>query len=141
MWRVIESDRLLGDTPIDLEIDLKHFKSELQWNDVEEFLLFLSNNYERLLGLTEDAKIVLLALFQRIYRDTYSKEELGNVHFNLTGIDFKGHCQNINLADEFDFDLFFFPYFTDDVHRDIGSFVWRANFRNGLLLGVYCDRI
>ena len=39
------------------------------------------------------------------------------------------------------YDYFLFPKFVDDPYHDVGSYTWKANFRDTLLLGVYCDRI
>jgi len=64
-----------------------------------------------------------------------------HIEFKLTGIDYHGSCKVVNMENCFVYDLFFFPFYKKGPLRDIGSFVWRANFRDTLLLGVYCDRI
>ncbi|MFQ3577073.1 MAG: hypothetical protein SNJ77_11625 [Cytophagales bacterium] len=141
MWRVIESPNLIVGQYIDLEIDLANFPTQLNWHEVERFIESLKNNHSLYSERIEDAKEVLKSLYKSINKGVNEKEFFEHVEFNLSGIDFKGRCKNVNLNDKFEYDYFFFPQYSKDPYRDIGSFVWRANFRDTLLLGVYCDRI
>lgn len=84
-----------------------------------------------------DAKEVLLALFKTIYKNTFDDEILENIDFNFVGIDFKGFSQN--YQDKFNYDFQFFPFYKKDQYKDIGAFLWKAFFRDRLLLGVYSD--
>ena len=141
MWRIIEETGLIDGHSIDLEIDLSNFTNPLDWQEVEKFIESMKNNNSLFIERIEDAKEVLKILFKTINKKSYDKNFYEDIEFNLSGIDFKGLCKNINLNDKFEYDYFFFPQYSKDPYRDIGSFVWRANFRDTLLLGVYCDRI
>jgi hypothetical protein len=141
MWRVIESPNFIDGESIDMEIDLKNFDNILEWEDVEKFIKSIKNNNSIYIERIEDAKKVLKTLFKSINKDGYDNDFYEHVEFNLSGIDFKGFCKNVNLIDKFEYDYFFFPSYSKDPYRDIGSFVWRANFRDTLLLGVFCDRL
>ncbi|WP_428225615.1 hypothetical protein [Flavobacterium sp.] len=141
MWRIIESPDFIEGQSIDLEIDLSNFTNPLDWLEVEKFIESMKNNNSLFIERIEDAKEVLKILFKTINKKSYDKNFYEDIEFNLSGIDFKGLCKNINLNDKFEYDYFFFPQYSKDPYRDIGSFVWRANFRDTLLLGVYCDRI
>lgn len=141
MWRVVESPNFIEGQVIDFEIDLLNFTNQLDWNEVESFIELLRKNNSLYRGRIEEAKEVLKSLYRVINIGSHDKDLVEHVEFNLSGIDFKGRCKNINLSDEFEYDYFFFPQYSKDPYRDIGSFVWRANFRDNLLLGVYCDRI
>ena len=141
MWRVVESPNFIEGQVIDFEIDLLNFTNQLDWNEVESFIALLKKNNSWYRDRIEDAKEVLKSLYKAINKGGYDKDFFEHVEFNLSGIDFKGRCKNINLSHTFEYDYFFFPQYSKDPYRDIGSFVWRANFRDNLLLGVYCDRI
>jgi hypothetical protein len=141
MWRVIENSNFIEGQAIDLEIDLTNFTNQLDWKEVESFIESMRNNNLLCSESVEDAKEVLKSLFKSINKRVYDKDFFEYIEFNLSGIDFKGRCKNVNLGDKFEYDYFFFPQYTKEPYRDIGSFVWRANFRDTLLLGVYCDRI
>lgn len=140
MWRIIESPYLIENHSIDVEIDLGNFKSALDWQDVVKFIGSIKNNHALYVERLNDSKQVLKSLFHSINKN-YDDDFMSHVEFNLSGIDFKGNCEIVNLEDRFLFDYFFFPQYTKDPSKDIGSFVWRANFRDTLLLGVYCERI
>lgn len=141
MWRIIETPNLLIDNIIDIEIDLDNFVNTLDWQEVGGFIKSIKNNNLLYLERIEDAKMVLKAFFKSIYKNGFDKDFYEHIEFYLSGIDFKGYCKNVNLSDKFEFDYFFFPQYSKDPYRDIGSFVWRAHFRDTLLLGVFCDRI
>ena len=141
MWRVIESPDFIDGQSIDLEIDLSNFANTLDWQEVEKFIGSIKNNNSLYIESIEDAKAVLKTLFKTINKKGYDKDFYEHIEFNLSGIDFKGLWKNINLNDKFEYDYFFFPQYSKDPYQDIGSYVWRANFRDTLLLGVYCDRI
>ncbi|CAM3139365.1 hypothetical protein [Flavobacterium frigoris] len=141
MWRALENSNLIDGQTIDMEIDLANFNDSFDWQDVEKFIESLKNNNLLYLKRIEDAKAVLKTLFKVINKNGYDKEFFDYLDFNLSGIDFKGYCSNVNLKDKFEYDYFFFPQYSKDPYRDIGSFVWRSNFRDALLLGVSCDRI
>ena len=141
MWRIIENPNLIDGQNIDIEIDLANFKNSLDWLDITKFIESIKNNNTLFVERVGDAKEVLKSLFKSINKKVYEYDFYEHLEFNLAGIDFKGYCKNINLSDKFEYDYFFFPQYTKDPYRDIGSFVWRANFRDTLLLGVYCDRI
>ncbi len=132
---------ILENTLIDFEIDLIHFDNGVIWNDVEKFIELIKRDVNKTLENIDDAKSVLLILFQKIYANTFPSEVLQNIDFIISGIDFKGCCKNINLQDKFEYDYFFFPCYINDKSKDIGSFVWRASFRDKLLLGVFCERL
>jgi hypothetical protein len=141
MWRVIENSNFIDGQTIDLEIDLVNFNNQLNWQEVEKFIESIKNNNALHSERIKDAKEVLKTLFKTINKAGYDNDFFEYIEFNLSGIDFKGYSKNVNLGDKFEFDYFFFPQYSKDPYRDIGSFVWRANFRDTLLLGVYCDRI
>jgi hypothetical protein len=141
MWRIIENPNLINNLEIDLEIDLENLNGIIDWSHVIKFIEFILNNKSKLIERIEDAKNVLLALFKSINKDIYDDDFFNQIEFNLSGIDYKASCKIVNMEDRFEYDYFFFPQNTKDPYRDIGSFVWRANFRDTLLLGVYCDRI
>lgn len=141
MWRVIESPNFFDGQSIDMEIDLANINNSFDWQEVEKFIVSIKNNNSLCLERIEDAKAVLKTLFKTINKNGYDKDFFDYIEFNLSGIDFKGYCKNVNLGDKFEYDYFFFPQYSKDPYKDIGSFVWRANFRDALLLGVYCDRI
>jgi hypothetical protein len=141
MWRVIENPNFFDGQFIDMEIDLANINNSFDWQEVEKFIVSIKNNNSFCLERMEDAKEVLKSLFKSINKGVYDKGFFEHIEFNLSGIDFKGYCKNVNLGDKFEYDYFFFPRYSKDPYKDIGSFVWRANFRDTLLLGVYCDRI
>lgn len=140
MWRVIESSDVIEGHSIDIEIDLGNFTTPMDWTKVEKFIELVRNNNKLYIERISDAKQVLKTLFQSINKN-YSQEFIEQIEFILSGIDFKGNCKIVNLEDRFIYDYFFFPVYTKEPYRDIGSFVWRANFRDSLLLGVYCNRL
>jgi len=141
LWRVIESDKIISSHTIDLEIDLNNLKKNIDWNEIDSFISFLKSHNEKIIENIKDAEEVLLNLFKIIYKKSFTKEIKSNISFRLSGIDYKSYCRIINMEKDFEYDFFFFPYNSKNEYQDIGSFVWRANFRNLLLLGVYCDRI
>lgn len=138
MWRLIESQFLINGYNIDLEIDLKKINHQLSWKEIEDFIDYLSLNKKVFENIADAEK--LLNVYFSIINKTYDVDFLKNVVFILSGIDYKGYCSNVNLLDKFEYDLLFFPQYSKDPLRDIGSFVWRASFRDTLLLGVSCDR-
>lgn len=138
MWRLIENQNLIPGYFIDLEIDLKFFSNNLSWNEVEEFfdfLFFKMNSHNNI----KDSQQLLFSQFC-IINKSYDEALLKNIVFNISGINFKGYSKNVNLLDKFEYDLFFYPQNIENPYQDIGSYVWKANFRENLLLGVYCDR-
>ena len=139
MWRLLESPFLITDRSIDLEIDLRNIKGDLSWKEIEDFIDYLSLSKKVTDNITDAQR--LLHTYFSVINKTYDIDFLKDIVFNLSGIDYKGYCNNVNLSDKFEYDLFFFPQYAKDIHRDVGSFVWRANFRDTLLLGVYCDRL
>jgi hypothetical protein len=141
MWRLIENPNLIHNISIDIEIDLVNVGSEINWSDVQKFIEFLHENSIFMDECLNDSSSLLHSLFSSIYKKTYDNDFLKNITFTLSGIDFKGYSKNINLSNRFEYDYFFFPIDSKNPSNDIGSFVWRANFRDKLLLGVYCDRI
>lgn len=141
MWRLIETPHILEDTLIDFEIDLIHFENDVIWKDVENFIKIIKRDMNKNFKNIDDAKSILLILFQKIYANTFSSEILQNIDFTVSGIDYKGFCKNINLQDKYEYDYFFFPYCINDESRDVGTFVWRASFRDKLLFGVFCDQL
>lgn len=141
MWRVIDNPNIIDGQSIDLEIDLVNFENQIDWEEVSKFIESVKNNNPLYSERIKDAKKVLNTLFNTINKEVYKDDFFEHIEFKLSGIDFKGYSKNINLRVKFEFDYFFFPQYLKDPYRDIGSFVWRANFRDTLLLGVYCDRI
>ena len=140
-WRMIDSPDLIRGHTIDVEINLANFNEGLNWGDLEKFIKFILDNQSKHFQSIEDAKYVLHSFFKVVNKNSYDPDFFKAIDFNLSGIDYKGHSKNITLADSIEFDYFFFPVYTKDIYRDIGSFVWRANFRDNILLGVYCDGI
>jgi hypothetical protein len=118
-----------------------NFKSSLNWEELAAFIESMKRNSLLYKERINDAKQVLKSLFKSINKKAYDVDFFERIEFNLSGIDYKGKCKIVNLEDRFMYDCFFFPQYTKDPQRDIGSFVWRANFRDTLLLGVYCERI
>ena len=141
MWRVVEDSNFIEGQYIDLEIDLTNFNNQLDWQDVEEFIGTMKSNNPLYIERIEDAKTVLKSLFKTVNKGLYDENFHEYIEFNLSGIDFKGRCENVNLNNKFEYDYFFFPQYSKEPYKDIGSFVWRANFRDTLLLGVFCDRL
>jgi hypothetical protein len=141
IWRTIQTPYLIEGQSIDLEIDLANFTNALNWEEIVKFIVSIKSNNKLRAERIGDAKEVLKTLFKSINRNVYDEDFFNHLDFNLTGIDFRGRCKNVNLSHQFEYDYFFFPHYTKDPYRDIGAFVWRANFREALLLGVYCDRI
>jgi len=141
MWRIIENPNFIEGNSIDMEIDLSNFANHLDWQEVGNFIESMKNNNPLYIERIDDAKQVLKALFQSINKKGYDSDFFNYIEFNLSGIDYKGNCKIVNMKYHFEYDYFFFPQYTKEPYRDIGSFVWRANFRDTLLLGVFCDRI
>lgn len=141
MWRILENPNFIEGYSVDMEIELTNFVGGIDWQKTVGFIELLRNNNSLLIERITDAKIVLKSLFATINKKSYDADFLNYIEFNLSGIDFKGNCKIVNLEQQFEYDYFFFPQYTKDPYRDIGSFVWRANFRDMILLGVYCDRI
>lgn len=137
MWRILENENIIRGYTLDIEIDLKNQNDEFELPQISLFLEYLHSNKEIMLENVNRAKVVLLALFQIIYKDTFDKEILDNIDFNFVGIDFKGYSQN--HQGKFDYDFQFFPFYKNDPHKDIGTFLWKAFFRDRILLGVYSD--
>lgn len=141
MWRMLENNSLVANCSIDLEIDLAHSGGIIDWGQISDFIEFLRSSREIINDNITGAQFVLGALFKAINKGAYEDDFFNDVVFGLSGIDYKGLSKNINLKNSFEYDLFFFPQYTKNIYEDIGSYVWRANFRDALLLGVYCDRI
>ncbi|HRG53183.1 MAG TPA: hypothetical protein PLL00_10135 [Bacteroidia bacterium] len=138
MWRILENKNVLDGFTLDIEIDLKNFKQkDFEMAQIQSFLEYLHKNKSIIDRNLEDAKKVLLSFFQKLYANVFDKDVLENIDFNFVGIDFKGYSGNYNNMFEYDFQ--FFPYYIKDTDKDIGTFLWKAMFRNGLLLGVYSD--
>ena len=140
-WRIIESQSIIDGYILDIEINLTNYNAVFNWQEIEKFIESLKNNNSLYVERIADAKEVLKSLFKSINKKVYDNDFFNYFEFNISGIDFKGYCNNINLNDKFEYDCFFFTQYTKEPYRDIGSFVWRANFRDTLLLGVYCDRM
>lgn len=141
MWRLIDNKNLIDGNSVDLEIDLGNLAEGIKWDEIEKFIKFISSDKAKVFQNIRDARTVLQSFYRVINKDVYDHRFFDNIHFNITGIDYKGHPKNVNLINSFEYDYFFFPQYTKDIYRDIGSFVWRVNFRDNLLLGVYCDRL
>lgn len=137
MWRIIESKDIITNYTLDIEIDLKNLNGEFEISQIAPFLEYIQSNKEIMYKNISDAKEVLLALFKTIYKNTFDDEILENIDFNFVGIDFKGFSQN--YQDKFNYDFQFFPFYKKDQYKDIGAFLWKAFFRDRLLLGVYSD--
>ena len=138
MWRINENKNIHKGFILDIEIVLKNFNSEINMLiELESFLKYIIDNSKIVEKNINDARKVLLALFITIYEKTYSEEVLNKIEFNFVGIDFKGHCTLYKSKYKFDFQ--FFPRYNKDPNKDIGSFLWKALFRDQLLLGVYSD--
>jgi hypothetical protein len=141
MWRITDNPNFIEGFSIDMEIELSNFVGGIEWQKTVKFIELLRTNNPLFIERVNDAKIVLKSLFATINKKTYDVNFLNHIEFYLSGIDFKGTCKIANLEEKFEYDCFFFPQYATDPYHDIGSFVWRANFRDTLLLGVYCDRI
>lgn len=141
MWRIIESPNFIEGYSIDMEIDMENLTNPMNWKELERFIESMNNNNSLYKERVFDAQQVLKSLYKSINKNVYGNDFFDHIEFNLSGIDYKGNCKIVNLEDRFIYDYFFFPQYTKDPYRDIGSFVWRANFRDTLLLGVYCDRM
>jgi hypothetical protein len=141
IWRILESPHIIDGLTIDVEIDMANVGDGMDWSQVVKFLDFLQNNKAKIVERIEDAKRVLVMLFRTINKDVYDHEFMRHLKFNVAGIDYKGLCKLANMENYFEYDYFFFPQYELDRYRDIGSFIWRATFRDTLLLGVSCDRM
>jgi hypothetical protein len=137
MWRLIDCSDLLPSCTLDIEISLSNFNNGINWNDVEGFIRFFKNESRLVYNGVEQAKMLLKSFFALTYKDAFNPQDLADIEFSLSGIDFKGHC-GIE-KEKFHYDMFFFPYNKVDKYKDIGALTWRAFFRDALLLGVYCD--
>lgn len=141
MWRILENSNFIEGYSLDMEIELTNFVGGIDWGKTAGFIELLQSNNSLLIERIADAKKVLKSLFETINKKSYDADFFNYIEFNMSGIDFKGNCNIVNLEQQFEYDFFFFPQYTKEPYRDIGSFVWSANFRDMLLLGVYCDRI
>lgn len=137
MWRTIENSNIIDGYHIDIEIDLKNQKESFYITEIISFMEYLKSNAEIVNRNVNDSKIVLRSLFQTLYKNIFSQEVLDNIDFNFVGIDYKGYSEN--YPEKFEYDLQFFPFYKKDQYRDIGAFLWKAFFRDKLLLGVYSD--
>lgn len=141
LWRISENSNLIEGSVIDLEIDLGNHNNSLDWSKVEDFIKYIMTHNDVYKDRIIRSKEVLKSLFSSIYIDTYNLNFLDNIDFNLVSINYKGNCDNVNLKDEYIFDFQFYPASVSDSYKDLGAFVWEANFRNIQLLGVYCDML
>jgi hypothetical protein len=141
MWRILENRSLVDYYAIDVEIDLAHSGGIIDWDQIADFIEFITSSRQIVNDNITGAQFVLGSLFKTIYKGAFDDNFFNDVVFNLSGIDYKGLCKNINLKNSFEYDFFFFPQFKKNINEDISTYVWRANFRDTLLLGVYCDRI
>lgn len=141
MWRIIETPNIILNNNIDIEIDLSKIGKNIDWEVVIKFIEFIKTNNILFNERIEDAQTLLKSFFTIVNKNIYSETFLEDIEFRISGIDFLGFSNQINLKNNFVFDLFFFPIYRKDEYQDIGVFTWRANFRDLLLLGVFCDRI
>jgi len=137
MWRIIENSSIIEGYTIDIEIDLKNQEESFEIVQISLFVEYLKSNREIICLNVNDAKVVLLGLFQTLYKNTFDQEVLNNIDFNFVGIDYKGYSKT--YPGKFKYDFQFYPFYKKDQYRDIGAFLWRAFFRDRLLLGVYSD--
>ena len=137
MWRIIENENIISGYKLDIEVDLKNLDEKFEIFQISSFLEYIQLNNEAITKNINNAKIVLQSLFQTVYNDTFENEILDNIDFNFVGIDYKGYSQN--YQSKFDYDFQFFPFYKNDKYKDIGSFLWKAFFRDRVLLGVYSD--
>ncbi len=137
-WRCYENNDLIKGVTLDLEIDL-NIVSEFNWDDVADFILFLRHTQEVKQKNISSSKVVLKSYYNELFKGMYPA--LDKVSFTLSSVNYKGHCKNVNLRSEFEYDFVFFPEQLDNPHFDSGSFNWISLLRDNLFLGVYCDRI
>ena len=138
IWRLMENTNLFHAQKLDLEIDLNTV-SNFKWEDIESFIKFWKGNAPLKIRNIDSSKKELISYYTEIFKNT--SLDLNSVEFKFTGINFKGFSDNVNLKNEFVYDLIFYPIDKTNEMADMGSFVWNSLFRNELFLGVYCDRI
>lgn len=137
MWRIIENPNIIDGYTVDIEIDLKNQEESFDITQISPFIDYVMINKELIYRNVNDAKVVLLGLFQTLYKNTFDQEILDNIDFNFVGIDYKGYSKT--YPEKFKYDFQFFPFYKKDQLKDIGAFLWKAFFRDRLLLGVYSD--
>lgn len=135
IWRCLENKNLIQGFELDLEIEVENF----EWEDIEKFISFLTENLALKMKNIHSSKKVLITYFSEVYKETQMTFE--DIDFKLVSIVYKGYCKNINLSNQFEYDLIFYPERVNNPNEDFGSQNWHSNFRNNIFLGVYCDRI
>ncbi len=135
IWRCLENRNLIQGFELDLEIEDEKF----EWLDIEKFISFLGENLELKMNNIHSSKKVLKNYFNEVFKESQITSEF--IEFKLVSIIYKGYCKNINLSNQFEYDLIFYPERNNSPTEDFGSHNWHSNFRNNIFLGVYCDRI
>lgn len=139
LWRLIEDNNLLSGYKIDLEVDLNSLEKSINWDEINDFISYLQRRNDKINNdIIEKSSIALKGLFNSIYTNSLTKEVKSNIEFELSGIDYKKTIKS-RFDNEYEYDLFFFPYNTIDRNMDVGSFVWRVKIRGNILYGVNCD--
>ena len=139
VWIINENENLLSGYTIDLEIDLNSLGKPIDWNEINDFISYLRRRNDKVIAdIVKKSNIALKGLFNGVYVDSLTKEIRSNIHFKLSGIDYKGAIKS-RLGNKYEYDLFFFPYNTEDKHMDIGTFAWRVKMKSNILYGVTCD--
>lgn len=139
IWVLSESTNLVSGYNIDLEIDLNLLGKDINWSEISDFIFYLQRRSSRTnKDIITKSNIALKGLFNSIYINSFTEQVKPHIEFELSGINYKKTIST-GLGDQYEYDLFFFPYDAKDKHRDIGTFVWNVKMRSNVLYGVNCD--
>ncbi len=125
-WILSDAD-YLGGYDTDLRIDKSAFPDgNVDWEQVKKFILYLRDDFGRVLDNINGAAEVLKALFKEASMRFEEWNVIEDTRFELIGISFKGYSKQ--HPGDFIYDYLMMPYYTKDRLRDIGTDLWRASF-------------
>ncbi|UPK71823.1 hypothetical protein [Chitinophaga filiformis] len=133
-WLLKDAD-YFGGYDTDLRIDKRVFPDgNVNWEEVQAFMLYLRNDPARVMDNMVSAGVVLKSLFQEAYLRSEEREVRQEAYFEMSGISFRGYSQT--SPGNFIYDYLMMPYYSGDRLMDVGTYMWRASFIGYSIYGV-----
>ena len=74
MWRLIDTMSIIYNEKIDLEINLGNIEGNIDWNEINEFIVFFLDKQSLVNHRIREAKNVLVSLFKEIFKGAYTPD-------------------------------------------------------------------